>query len=60
MLVRERDGPLVLLSDVVSLGQVDEVDDGLGGQELELVDVLNLHDSLLLDRSRGGIMESRR
>ena len=34
--------PLVLLSDVVSLGQVDEVDDGLGGQELETVDDLDL------------------
>lgn len=34
--------PLVLLSDVVSLGQVDEVDDGLGGKELETVDDLDL------------------
>jgi hypothetical protein len=34
--------PLVLLSDVVSLGQVDEVDDGLGGKELKTVDDLDL------------------
>jgi hypothetical protein len=34
--------PLVLLSDVVSLGQVDEVDDGLGGKKLETVDDLDL------------------
>lgn len=34
--------PLVLLSDVVSLGQVDEVDDGLGREELETVDDLDL------------------
>jgi hypothetical protein len=37
-----KDAPLVLLSDVVSLGEVDEVDDGLGSQELELVDDLDL------------------
>jgi hypothetical protein len=34
--------PLVLLSDVVPLGQVDEVDDGLGREELETVDDLDL------------------
>lgn len=34
--------PLVLLADVVPLGEVDEVGDGLGGQKLEVVDVLDL------------------
>lgn len=34
--------PLVLLADVVSLAQVDQVDDGLGSEQHEGVDDLNL------------------
>jgi len=33
---------LVLLADVVLLAQVDKSDDGLGGEEEERVDVLDL------------------
>lgn len=42
MRARTRDAPLVLLSNVVTLGKVDEVDNGLGGKELELVDDVDL------------------
>lgn len=38
---------LVLLADVVSLGQVDEEDDGLSGQEEQRVDNLNLDSTAL-------------
>ena len=34
--------PLVLLADVVLLGEVDEVGDGFGGEELEGVDDVDL------------------
>lgn len=34
--------PLVLFADVVSLAQVDQVDDGLGSEQHEGVDDLNL------------------
>lgn len=34
--------PLVLLADKVALGEVDEVGDGLGGEELEAVDNVDL------------------
>ena len=34
--------PLVLLADVILLGQVDEVGNGLGRQEHELVDDVDL------------------
>ena len=34
--------PLVLLADVVALGEVDEVRDGLGGEELEAVHNVDL------------------
>ena len=33
---------LVLLADVVALGEVDEVDDGFGGEEEEWVDYFDL------------------
>jgi hypothetical protein len=34
--------PLVLFADVVLLAEIDEVSDGLGGQQGEAVDDLNL------------------
>ena len=34
--------PFVLLADVVALGEVDEVRDGLGGEELEAVHDVDL------------------
>ena len=34
--------PFVLLADVVPLGEVDEVGDWLGGEELEAVDDVDL------------------
>ena len=34
--------PLVLLAEVVPLGEVDEVGDGLGGEEVEAVDYVDL------------------
>jgi hypothetical protein len=37
-----RDGPLVLLADVVALAQVHEVGDGLSRQERKLVDNVDL------------------
>ena len=37
--------PLVLLADVVALRQVDEVGDGLGGEEHEVVDDVDLFKS---------------
>jgi len=36
--------PLVLLSNVITLGKVDEVDNGLGGKELKLVDDVDLEE----------------
>jgi hypothetical protein len=39
---RGRSAPLVLLADVVLLGQVQEVGDGLGGEEGEGIDDVDL------------------
>lgn len=39
---------LVLLADVVLFGEVDEEDDGFGGEELELVDYFDLEEGWVL------------
>ena len=48
---------LVLLSDVVLLAQVDEVDNRLGSEEEKRVDVLNLCSKSASDRMKLSIAE---
>lgn len=43
--------PLVLFADVVLLAEIDEVSDGLGGQQGEAVDDLNLRVIMSIQRA---------